>query len=507
MIGFVSILALFASTLAIPSGSATAASNSHSTSSAPSVMKIAWPEQATTLDPDRADSASTNNLWALLGGTLTNLSSNYTSVEPGLATSWTVSSNGLTWTFTLRSNLKFSNGQPLTATDVKATFDRERTDKVNPHIGDFAVWRDVVVKSPTEVVIELSKPQPSLPLILSGPYHAIIPAASVAKTASYRNPISDGPYKLQSLNPGGTQVILVVNPDYYGAQPAIPKIEFLYVPNDNTRVIELKANQVQIAGELAPSDLKLLASDGLVTRDTKEYGSTMIWVNDRKSPLSNVNVRKAISDAINRTQINQFIWNGSNPPLGSFFPSTMPEFLNDIPTTYSVAAAKKLLVGTPCASGCTIPMQVSTEDPIQGAMATIIEQDVAPTGITIQIDSVDNAVQAANQGDYNFQLTLGSVALDVPDPISWLDLTALYSGGIESLFSGWNNPTVNALVGSAARTSGASEMADIARISKIFAQDLPYIPLVDFTTSLGLTKQVAPYVTLGPNDLFKIAAK
>jgi len=63
-------------------------------------------------------------------------------------------------------------------------------------------------------------------------------------------------------------------------------------------------------------------------------------------------------------------------------------------------------VGTPCASGCTIPMQVSTEDPIQGAMATIIEQDVAPTGITIQIDSVDNAVQAANQGDYNFQLTL-----------------------------------------------------------------------------------------------------
>jgi len=50
-------------------------------------------------------------------------------------------------------------------------------------------------------------------------------------------------------------------------------------------------------------------------------------------------------------------------------------------------------------------------------------------------------------------------------------------------------------------------MADIARISKIFAQDLPYIPLVDFTTSLGLTKQVAPYVTLGPNDLFKIAAK
>jgi ABC-type oligopeptide transport system substrate-binding subunit len=152
-------------------------------------------------------------------------------------------------------------------------------------------------------------------------------------------------------------------------------------------------------------------------------------------------------------------------------------------------------------------MQVSTEDPIQGAMATIIEQDVAPTGITIQIDSVDNAVQAANQGDYNFQLTLGSVALDVPDPISWLDLTALYSGGIESLFSGWNNPTVNALVGSAARTSGASEMADIARISKIFAQDLPYIPLVDFTTSLGLTKQVAPYVTLGPNDLFKIAAK
>jgi ABC-type transport system substrate-binding protein len=507
MLAIVSILALLGATLAIPSGSATAVSKAHSTSAAPKVVKIAWPEEATTLDPDRASAALPLDVLALLGGTLTNLSANGKSVGPGLASSWAVSSNGLTWTFTLRSGLRFSNGEPLTASDVKATYDRQRTDKVDLNIADFASWKDVVAKSPTEVVIELNKPQPSLPLVLAGAYHSIFPAASVAKEAFYKDPISDGPFKLQSMSAGGTKEIMVANSDYYGAQPAIPTVEFLYVPNDNTRVIELRANQIQAAGELAPSDLKQLKSDDLVDRDAKEYGSYMIWISDRKSPLSNVNVRKAISDAIDRAQINDIIWNGGNPPIGSLFPSTMSEYLSDIPTTYNVAAAKKLLKGTPCANGCTIPMLADSSDPVQGDIATIVAQDVAPTGITIQIDSVDSSVQNNDEADYNFQMTVGAVALGVPDPISWLDLTALYSGGIESLFSGWNNPTVNALVAKAASTSGATEMADIARIDGIFAQDLPYIPLVDYTTSLGLTKQVAPYVTLGASNVFAIASK
>jgi peptide/nickel transport system substrate-binding protein len=507
LFAMVSIPALLAATLAIPSGPAIAASKSHSTSSAPKVVKIAWPEEATTLDPDRTTEALPYDVLALLGGTLTNLSANGKNVVPGLASSWSASSNGLTWTFTLRPGLKFSNGQALTAADVKATFDRQRTDKADPNIADFANWKDTVAESPTELVIDLSKPEPSLPLILAAPYHVIFPAASVASEAFYKDPISDGPFKLQSMSAGGTQVTLVANPDYYGLQPAIPKVQFLYVPNDNTRVIELRANQIQAAGELAPSDLKQLKSDGLVARDAKEYGSYMIWISDKKSPLSSVNVRKAISDAIDRAQINDIIWNGTNPPIGSLFPTTMPEYLSDIPISYNVAAAKKLLAGTPCANGCTIPMLSDSSDPVQGDIATIVAQDVAPIGITIQIDSVDSSVQANDEADYNFQMAVGAVALEVPDPISWLDIAVLYTGGIESLFSGWNNPSVTALVGKASSSSGATEAADIARINGIFAQDLPYIPLVDYTTSLGLTKQVAPYVTLGSDNAFAIASK
>jgi peptide/nickel transport system substrate-binding protein len=507
MFTIVPILALLAASITTASGSATAASKPHSSSSAPTVVKIAWPEAVQSLDPDLTSEALPYDLMALFGGTLTTLSANGKSVEPGLASKWTVSSNGLTWTFTLRPGLKFSNGQPLTATDVMATFDQQRTDKADPAIGDFATWKDEIVKSPTQLLIELSAPQPSLPLILAAPYHSIFPAASVGNVAFYKDPISDGPYKLQSMSAGGTQEILVANADYYGAQPAIPKVEFLFVPSDNTRVIELRANQIQVAGELAPSDLKQLKSNGLVGRDAAQYGSYMIWISDRKSPLSNVNVRKAISDSIDRAQINSIIWNGGNTVIGSLFPSTMPEYLSDIPTAYNVAAAKKLLKGTPCAKGCTIPMQVRTGYPIEDEMATIIEQDVAPTGITIQIDSVDNAVQSANLSDANFQMALNWLGLEVPDPISWLDYAVLSTGGINALFSGYDNPTVNALVAKATSATGAAELADIARINGIFAEDLPYIPLVDYTTSLGLTKQVAPYVTLSPEDVFVIASK
>jgi ABC-type transport system substrate-binding protein len=507
MVAVVSILALLASILTTASGSATAASKPHSASSPPKVVKIAWPEQVQSLDPDLTSEALPYDIMALMGGTLTTLSANGKSVEPGLASKWTASSNGLTWTFTLRKGLRFSNGQPLTATDVKATFDHQRSDKADPEIGDFSTWKQETVKSPTELLIELSAPQPSLPLILAAPYHIIFPAGSVANKSFYKDPISDGPFKLQSMSAGGTQEILVANADYYGAQPAIPQVEFLYVPSDNTRVIELRANQIQVAGELAPSDLKQLKSNGLVGQDAKQYGSYMIWMSDRKSPLSNVNVRKAISDSIDRAQINQIIWNGGNTPIGSLFPSTMPEYLNDIPTAYNVAAAKKLLKGTPCANGCTIPMQVRTGYPIEDEMATIIAQDVAPSGITIQIDSVDNAVQGTNLGDANFQMALNWLGLEVPDPISWLDLAVLSTGGIDSLFSGYKNATVNALVAKATSASGATEAGYIAQINAIFAKDLPYVPLVDYTTSLGLTKQVAPYVTLADDDVFVIASK
>jgi len=95
-------LALLASILTTASGSATAASKPHSASSPPKVVKIAWPEQVQSLDPDLTSEALPYDIMALMGGTLTTLSANGKSVEPGLASKWTASSNGLTWTFTLR---------------------------------------------------------------------------------------------------------------------------------------------------------------------------------------------------------------------------------------------------------------------------------------------------------------------------------------------------------------------------------------------------------------------
>jgi ABC-type transport system substrate-binding protein len=487
-------------------GTASAATKSQP--SAPGSVRIAWPEAVATLDPDRTTDILPVDILHLIGGTLTALDAQATGATPGLAKTWNVTPDGLRWTFVLRSGLRFSDGTPLTASDVKATFERQMTDKSDPNLADFSEWKQINVVSPTELTIQMAKPEPSLPLLLASPGHSIFPATSSGQgEAFFRDPVSDGPYKLKSITPGGTAETLVANRDYYGAQPAVRTVVFSYVPNDNTRVIELRAHQIDVAGELSPTDLPQITSSNLVARVARQFGAYQIWISDRKSPLSNVNVRKAISDAIDRSQIDSIVWHGADPPLGGLFPDTMSQYVNNIPTAYNPSLAKKLLKGTPCARGCTIPMLVRTGYPIEDQTATIIQQDVQPIGINIEIQSVDNAVQSQDLSNANFQMALNWFGLSVADPITYLNYAVLSSGGINALFSGWNSPQANAAVERAATTSGSTEAAAISDINRIFARDLPYIPLVDYATVIGLSKSAAPFVTLGADSMFNIASK
>src|SRR5205823_2675529 len=132
-----------------------------------------------------------------------------TGVVPGLATKTAVSSDGKKYTFTLRPNLRFSDGTPLTSKDVKATFDAQRKDKANTNAADFAAWTSVAAPAPNKVVIALNAPQPSLPALLAAPWHAVYPASGLAKGGPFFNkPVSASPYMVESFSSGASTVNL-----------------------------------------------------------------------------------------------------------------------------------------------------------------------------------------------------------------------------------------------------------------------------------------------------------
>jgi ABC-type transport system substrate-binding protein len=466
---------------------------------------VGWPERATTLDLRRTTDILPIMIVHLIGGTLMNFNSTSTGVVPGLAQKTAISSDGKKYTFTLRPNLRFSDGTPLTSKDVKATFDAQRKDKANTNAADFAAWKSVDAPAPNKVMITLSTPQPSLPDLLAAPWHAVYPASGIAKGASFFNkPVSAGPYMVDSVSSGGATVNLAANPNYWGPKPVVPKFQFSDVEDQNTRIIQLKSHQIDVAGELDPSSIPQLSGNGVTAEVVRTFGEYYLWMSNRKQPLSDVKVRKAISYAINRDQINKLVWFGKNRPAGGLFPSTMREHVDNIPIKQNIPKAKALLKGTQCESGCTIKIMVRNGRPIDQKNAVIVQQNLKQIGINLQIENVDNSVASKREssGDFDIEGEWLGLPLDIPD--TWMNYAVLSTGGIEALFSGYKSAEMDAAVKKAESSTGAARAAAVAKVNQIFARDLPYVPLNDAATVLGWSTSVKPYVSFGPNGLFDV---
>ncbi len=472
---------------------------------APAQVRVGWPEGIKTLNLARTTDSLPIMVGHLIGGTLTNFNDTATGVVPGLAANSDVSGDGKVYTFTLRPDLHFSDGSPLTSADVKATFDTARADKANSNAADYDAWTSVEAPTPDTVVIKLSAPQPGLPSLLAAPWHMILPANAASKGAAFfNNPVTAGPYMVESIANGGANVTLVANPNYYGTKPSIAKFVFNQVDDQNTRIVQLKSHQIDVAGELDPSTLSQLDGDGVASEVVRTFGAYYLWMNDRKQPLADVNVRRAISYAINRDQINKIVWGGQNTPLGGLFPSTMREHVNNIPIVQDIAKAKELLKGTACESGCTIKIMVRNGRPIDQKNAVIMQQNLQEIGITLQIESVDNSVASDREmsGDFDTEGEWLGLPLDNPDV--YLNYAVLSTGGINALFSGYSSPEMDAAVGKVKSSTGDARAAAIATVNEIFARDLPYVPLNDYATVLGWNTAVQPYVSFGANGLFDV---
>jgi ABC-type transport system substrate-binding protein len=469
--------------------------------SAPSELTFGLPAEILGFDTLTMTDYPSELPMHLIGGTLTQLSYNEKQFLRGLA-SWTTSANGLTLTFHLRRGLRFSDGSPLTSADVVATFKWQLTAKVNVQSGAVSLIKSVTAPSASTVVFNLKSAYPALPSELAGPNFVVFPASGLAKgTSFFKDPISDGQYMLKSFN-GATSAVLVRNPYYYGPRAAIATLHFVAISDPATRLDELDSNQIQMTYDLAPTVTSELRG-AVKPMPIRYFGSLYMYMSDRKQPLSNVRVRKAISDAINRVQINDIAYEGENSPLCGFFPTTMTAHVDNIPCTPNLKAAKALLKGTQCQNGCTITTNVIDGIPVYESVAVVIQQDLKPLNINVKIQLLDTSIDTNQENDGTLQTEINGLVGTGNVPNEMLIYGLDGGGGIQSLFSGYNNPTMNAAITRSQTDAGAALNKDLATIESLFAQDLPYVPLVDFF-SLGATRVSSSLATMGPDGLLEV---
>jgi len=270
-------------------------------------------------------------------------------MAPNLAESWTVSKDGLAYEFVLRRNVRFHNGDVLTADDVKFSYERYKGASA-ALLKQRVAGVDVV--DPLRVRFRLKEPWPDFLTFYATPATGagwIVPKKYVERVGDEgfkKAPVGAGPYKFVSFTPG-VELVVEAFEQYWRKVPSVKRLVFRVVPDESTRLAMLKRGEADIVysirGALAE---ELRRTPGLVLKPAVIQGT--FWLSfvdqwDPKSPWHDRRVRLAANHALDRNAINQAETLGFSKMTGSIIPSSF-EFYKSVPVvSYDPAKARQLL--------------------------------------------------------------------------------------------------------------------------------------------------------------------
>lgn len=434
------------------------------------------------------------------------------STKPWLATGYTVSANKLTYTIKLRGGVKFSNGQPMTSADVKFSIDQDtKTGSTGWGYINSAI-KQVVAVNPSTVQIDLKYPWAPIIADLSLFSNAIIPNnyGGESETAFYNHPIGTGPFEWDVWKKG-QYIKLVKNPHYWQpGKPYLDSVEFSVVPDANTRQLQLEGNQADIDTFPDWSSFGTLkSSPGIVATAFPSTEIDYLTFNEKKAPFSDVHVRQAISDAINRTALVNAVLFGNGKPANSLFMPGLPYYDATGGEAYNLAAAKKALAESSTPHGFTTTLQIASGNPNESTVAQIVQSELKPLGITVNIQQLDPTAAHASLEADTFDMAYALWTMDIPDPDEWTSFAVDPSGGAQSAFTFYNNPKVISLNKQAEQEIDPAKRAVLyTQLQQLTAQDaflvyLYYPPYAYATTDKVHGFFVTPLGNFHLEDVYK----
>ena len=269
-------------------------------------------------------------------------------IAPSLAESWSVSKDGLTYEFVLRKGARFHNGDPVTAEDVKFSFERYR-GTANKTLKDRVAA--VEAPDPGRVRFRMKQPWPDFLTFYSSASGAgwIVPKKYVEKVGDEgfkKAPVGAGPYKFVSFNPG-VELVMEAFDQYWRKTPSVKRLVFRVISDEATRLAALKRGEVDIVysvrGELAE---ELQRTPGLTLKPAVIQGTFWLYFPDQwdtKSPWHDRRMRLAASLAMDRPTINQALTLGHSKLTGNIIPSSFDYYWQAPAPVYNAARAKQLL--------------------------------------------------------------------------------------------------------------------------------------------------------------------
>jgi peptide/nickel transport system substrate-binding protein len=311
-------------------------------------------------------------------------------VVPVLATGDTVSSDGTTYTFTLRQGVKFSNGDPMTAADVVSSLQRADAPKSTYPYGTLlADVTSVTSPNATTVVVTLSKPDNQFLYNLAAYSNGVVlDPSAVGQIAT--NPVGTGPYVYKSET-NNYDVVLDANPGYWGTRPAVSGVTFRYFSSSQAENSALKSGAIQVIDNLSnTSDVsQFTGNSSFKVIHGPTNGKIQLTINNSAGPLAKLKVRQAIAYATDKKAILQTAGDGYGTVIGSDNVPGDPWYLPSIDKTYAynVAKAKSLLAQAGYPKGFSLTLTLPPYGYATGA-GPLIQAELTAIGIKTTIKDV-----------------------------------------------------------------------------------------------------------------------
>jgi len=459
------------------------------------------------LDPHVVTAYTDMNVLAALFEGLTVLDEQTSAALPGAADKWDVSADGLTYTFHIRDNATWSNGEKLTSRDFAYAFQRILTPSFASEYaymlwpiknaeafssGKLTDFGEVGVSTPDDATLRLvlERPTPYLPTLAAHNSWFPVSRANVEKfgkmdqrgTAWTRpdNLVCNGPFVLKEWTPNA-RIVVDKNPKYWdAAQVRLNQIRFFPVESADVEERNFRAGQLHLTFDVPVSKIaSYRAQSPSPLRNDALLGMYYLNFNTTKPPLDNPLVRRALSLAIDREAISRTVYENVWPASRAFTPPNCGGYTPRVQVRDNFDEARRLLAEAGYPGGKGLPsfaIQVLNDIRQPKAAEALQAMWQRELGVKITIEANEQKVWLQNQQSLSHQIGILGWVGDFPDPITFLSLALTGNG---NNYSGWSNKQYDQLLDQASLTADPAARFELfQKAEALMLDEAPVAPLV-----------------------------
>lgn len=399
-----------------------------------------------------------------------------TKIVGDLATGWTQSEDGLTYTFTLVQNAKFHDGVPLTAADVKATFDIVRDPPqgvVSSRKALLAAVQSIDVVDDYTVNFVLSRPSPGLLASLATGWFVVAPKHILdVKGTMAADVIGSGPFKFKEFI-SGTSYEMERNTEYHVPdRPFLDGLKYYIVPDAGTRLAYLRTGQIDLYDGISGKDARGVAAevpDAVTIHSTNSYIGDPFTMNATRAPFDNINVRKALALAVDHAEALRVLMQGDGVVGGHLVPGTwgmsaedlakMPGYGADVEANR--AEARRLLAEAGFPNGFETTLTARKAAGTHEDRALFLADQFAKIGVIAKLQIQESAVYFDTMNARQFDIATNVISALADDPDFLIGPFHTSDGALN--YSGVSVPEIDALFEQQTKETDPAKRLELAR--------------------------------------------